>query len=128
MSSGPAPLGPMAAKIVVGLLVAIGVAVIGGMAVLWPSHQAVDVPLPFQNAAGGAVTTESGRVVSSAQGPCGSPSAGGPARGTPRMTAATERSRPRTRRRSRQKGRAVGRCRARRTPPRPAPRRPWTWT
>lgn len=77
MSSGPAPLGPMAAKIVVGLLVAIGVAVIGGMAVLWPSHQAVDVPLPFQNAAGGAVTTESGRVVSSAQGPCGSPSAGG---------------------------------------------------
>ena len=77
MSSGPAPLGPMAAKIVVGLLVAIGVAVIGGMALLWPSHQGVDVPLPFQNAAGGAVTTESGHVVSSAQGPCGSPSAGG---------------------------------------------------
>ncbi|GAB7066701.1 YibE/F family protein [Mycolicibacterium hodleri] len=67
----------MAAKIVVGLLVAIGVAVIGGMVLLWPSHSSVDVPLPFQNAAGGAVTTESGRVVSSAQGPCGSPSAGG---------------------------------------------------
>jgi uncharacterized membrane protein len=67
----------MAAKVVVGLLVAIGVALIGGMALLWPSHQGVDVPLPFQNAAGGAVTTESGRVVSSAQGPCGSPSAGG---------------------------------------------------
>jgi uncharacterized membrane protein len=67
----------MAAKIVVGLLVAIAVAVLGGMALLWPSHQGVDVPLPFQNAAGGAVTTESGRVVSSAQGPCGSPSAGG---------------------------------------------------
>jgi len=77
MSSGPAPLGPIAAKIVVGLLVAIGVAVLVGMALLWPSHQSVDVPLPFQNAAGGAVTTESGRVVSSAQGPCGSPSAGG---------------------------------------------------
>ncbi|MET0456045.1 MAG: YibE/F family protein [Mycobacterium sp.] len=76
-SSGPAPLGPVAAKIVVGLLVAIGVAVIVGMAVLWPSHQSVDIPLPFQNSEGGAVTTESGHVLSSSQAPCGSPSAGG---------------------------------------------------
>jgi uncharacterized membrane protein len=66
----------MAAKVVVGLLIAIAVAVIAGMALLWPSHQSVDNPLPFQNAAGGAVTTESGRVVSSSEGPCGSPSAG----------------------------------------------------
>ncbi|HYO03443.1 MAG TPA: YibE/F family protein [Mycobacterium sp.] len=74
--SGPAPLGPVAAKIVVGLLVAIGVAVIAGMALLWPSHQRVDIPLPFQNAEGGAVTTEAGHVLSSSQGTCGSPSAG----------------------------------------------------
>ncbi|PRC53392.1 YibE/F family protein, partial [Mycobacterium sp. ITM-2017-0098] len=35
--SGPSPLGPLAAKIVVGLLVAIGVAVLIGAALLWPS-------------------------------------------------------------------------------------------
>ncbi|MDT7760242.1 MAG: hypothetical protein QOH27_6140, partial [Mycobacterium sp.] len=76
-ASGPAPLGPLAAKIVVGLLVAIGVAVIAGMALLWPNHQRVDIPLPFQNGAGGAVTTEAGHVLSSSSAPCGSPSAGG---------------------------------------------------
>ena len=74
--TGPAPLGPLAAKIVVGLLVAIGVAVLTGAVWLWPSHQKVDIPLPFQNAAGGAVTTESGHVLSSKLAACGSPSAG----------------------------------------------------
>jgi uncharacterized membrane protein len=66
----------MAAKVVVGLLVAIGVAVLVGMALLWPSHQSVDIPLPFQNASGGAVTTEAAHVLSSAEATCGSPSAG----------------------------------------------------
>ena len=74
--SGPAPLGPLAAKIVVGLLVAIGVAVLAGAGLLWPSQQKVDIPLPFQNASGGAVTTEAGHVLSSGIGDCGSPSAG----------------------------------------------------
>ena len=74
--SGPAPLGPVAAKVVVGLLVAIGVAVLAGAALLWPSHQTVDIPLPFQNAAGGAVTTEAGHVLSSSEADCGSPSVG----------------------------------------------------
>ncbi|MCZ8380097.1 YibE/F family protein [Mycobacterium sp. CPCC 205372] len=74
--SGPAPLGPLAAKIVVGLLIAIGVAVLASAALLWPSQQKVDIPLPFQNAQGGAVTTESGHVVSTSLGTCGSPSAG----------------------------------------------------
>ncbi|MDV3129553.1 YibE/F family protein [Mycobacterium sp. 21AC1] len=74
--SGPAPLGPLAARIVVGLLVAIGVAVIAGAALLWPSQQKVDIPLPFQNSAGGAVTTEAGHVLSSSLAGCGSPSAG----------------------------------------------------
>jgi uncharacterized membrane protein len=74
--SGPAPLGPLAAKIVVGLLIGIGVAVLAGAALLWPSQQKVDIPLPFQNAAGGAVTTETGHVLSSSAATCGSPSVG----------------------------------------------------
>jgi uncharacterized membrane protein len=68
-------LGPVPAKIVVGLLVAIGVAVIAGAVLLWPSRQHVDIPMPFQNASGGAVTTERGHVLSSGLGDCGSPSA-----------------------------------------------------
>ena len=77
LRAGPPPLGPLAAKIVVGLLVAIGVAVLAGAVLLWPTQQKVDIPLPFQNAAGGAVTTESGHVLSSSVATCGSPSAGG---------------------------------------------------
>jgi uncharacterized membrane protein len=73
---GPSPLGPTAAKVVVGLLIAIGIAVAVAAAVLWPSREKIDVPLPFQNAAGGAVTTEAGHVLSSSAAGCGSPSAG----------------------------------------------------
>jgi uncharacterized membrane protein len=61
---------------VVGLLVAIGVATLIGAALLWPSDGKADIPLPFQNAAGGAVTTESGHVLSSSAAVCGSPSVG----------------------------------------------------
>ncbi|WP_137723942.1 YibE/F family protein [Prescottella subtropica] len=75
-SAGPVPLGPTAARVVVGLLVAIGVAVVAGAAILWPSHQHVDIPLPFRNAGGGAVVTEAGTVVAQDIAPCGSPSAG----------------------------------------------------
>ncbi len=74
--NGPSPLGPLAARIVVGLLVAIGVATLIGAALLWPSGGKADIPLPFQNAAGGAVTTESGHVLSSSAAVCGSPSVG----------------------------------------------------
>lgn len=74
--SGPAPLGPVAARIVVGLLIVIGVAVLAGAVWLWPSQQKADIPLPFQNAAGGAVTTEAGEVRSSSAAACGSPSVG----------------------------------------------------
>lgn len=76
-ATGPAPLGPIAAKVVVGLLIAIGVAVLAGAAWLWPSQQKTDIPLPFQNAAGGAVSTEAGHVVSSSAAVCGGPSVGG---------------------------------------------------
>ena len=73
---GPSPLGPLAARVVVGLLIAIGVAVLAGAVMLWPSQQKVDIPLPFQDASGGAVTTEAGHVTSTVLGNCGSPSAG----------------------------------------------------
>lgn len=73
---GPSPLGPLAAKVVVGVLVAIGVVVLAGAVWLWPSQQKTDIPLPFQNAAGGAVTTETGHVVATSIKPCGSPSVG----------------------------------------------------
>ncbi|MGF2946567.1 YibE/F family protein [Mycobacterium sp. Lab-001] len=76
VSRGPSPLGPLPAKIVVGLLVGIGVAVLAGAVLLWPSRQHVDIPMPLGNASGGAVTTERGHVLSSALGACGSPSAG----------------------------------------------------
>jgi len=66
---------PLPARIIVGLLAAIGVAVIAGAVWLWPSRQHVDIPMPFQNASGGAVSTQSGRVVSTGLGDCGSPSA-----------------------------------------------------
>jgi uncharacterized membrane protein len=71
-----APIGPLAAKVVIGLLTGIAVAVIIGAALLWPSGRRVDIPLPFQNSAGGAVTTEAGHVISARLGDCGSPSAG----------------------------------------------------
>ncbi|OJZ74003.1 YibE/F family protein [Mycobacterium paraffinicum] len=71
---GPAQVESLPARIVVGLLVVIGVAVLGGAIALWPSRQHVDIPMPFQNAAGGAVSTQSGHVLSSGMGDCGSPS------------------------------------------------------
>ena len=75
LPAGPSPVDPLPARIIVGLLAAIGVAVIAGAVWLWPSRQHVDIPMPFQNASGGAVSTQSGRVVSTGLGDCGSPSA-----------------------------------------------------
>lgn len=74
--TGPAPLSPLAARIVVVTLAVIGLAVVIGAVLLWPSGNKVDIPLPFQNGAGGAVTTEGGHVVSTSLADCGSPSAG----------------------------------------------------
>ena len=68
---GPSPLGPLAAKVVVGLLIAIGVVVLAGAALLWPSQTKLEIPLPYQNAAGGAVTTEAGNVLSAGKADCG---------------------------------------------------------
>ena len=75
-SGSATPLGRIAVRVVVGLLAAFGVAVVAGAVMLWPSQQKVDIPLPFQNAAGGAVMTAAGRVLASGPGYCGSPSAG----------------------------------------------------
>lgn len=58
------------------MLIVTAVAMVAGAALLWPSQEKVDVPLPFQDATGSAVTTESGHVLSSGMAPCGSPSAG----------------------------------------------------
>ena len=74
--NGPSPLGPLAARIVVGLLIVIGVVVLADTAWLWPSKQKVDIPLPYQNATGGAVTTEAGHVVSTSAAQCGDQSVG----------------------------------------------------
>ena len=49
---GPAPLSPLAARIVVAALTVIGLAVVVGAVLLWPSGSKVDIPLPFQNAEG----------------------------------------------------------------------------
>ena len=85
---GPAPLGPLAARLVVIALSVIGLAVVVGAVLLWPSGGKADIPLPFQSAEGGSVTTERGQVTSTTLADCGSPSAGavltaGPAPGLP---------------------------------------------
>ena len=73
---GPTPLGPLAARTVVVALALIGLAMIVGAVLLWPSGTKVDIPLPFQNAEGGSVSTVGGHVTSTAVADCGSPSAG----------------------------------------------------
>ncbi|WP_305092736.1 YibE/F family protein [Prescottella sp. R16] len=72
---GPVPLGPTAARVVVGLLAAVAIVVVAGAVILWPSHRHIDIPLPYRSA-GGAVATESGNVVAQDVAPCGSPSSG----------------------------------------------------
>ncbi|WP_280263255.1 YibE/F family protein [Nocardia abscessus] len=74
--SGPIAIGATAARVVIGLLTVIGVAVVIAAIMLWPSKQHVDIPLPMQNAGGGAVQTEAGTVILQDIGPCGSPSLG----------------------------------------------------
>ncbi len=74
--SEPLAIGATAARVVVGLLTVIGVVVVIAAIALWPSAQHVDIPLPMQNAGGGAVQTEAGTVVAQDVGPCGSPSIG----------------------------------------------------
>ncbi|MFI6042342.1 YibE/F family protein [Nocardia sp. NPDC051321] len=74
--SGPIAIGANAARVVVGLLTVIGAVVLLGAVLLWPSNQHIDIPLPMQNAGGGAVQTEAGTVVMQDVGPCGSASNG----------------------------------------------------
>ncbi|WP_378734592.1 YibE/F family protein [Nocardia brasiliensis] len=74
--SGPIAIGDTAARVVVGLLTVIGALVLLGTVLLWPGKQHIDIPLPMQNAGGGAVQTEAGTVVMQDIGPCGSSSIG----------------------------------------------------
>lgn len=71
------------ARGVVAVLTAIGIAVVVGAVLLWPSGRKVDIPMPFQNGVGGAVTTERGHVEFTALADCGSPSAGQVLTGNP---------------------------------------------
>lgn len=80
---GPVPVGPVAARVVIGLLVAIGVAVLIGAVALWPDRAGLDVDLPFQNAQGGVPVTEAGTVTMQDIAACGSPSAGQAFTGSP---------------------------------------------
>lgn len=75
-SDTPAPLGPVAAKVVVALLALIGLVVVVGAMLLWPGKQDTEIPIPFQSSGGGTVTTESGTILESGVGACGSTSAG----------------------------------------------------
>lgn len=76
-------MGPVAARIVVAALGLIGLAVVIGAVMLWPSGNKPDIPLPFQNGAGGSVTTEGGQVISTEAADCGSASAGQVITGNP---------------------------------------------
>ncbi|WP_405178661.1 YibE/F family protein [Nocardia sp. NBC_01377] len=75
-NSEPLAIGATAARVVIGLLTVIGIAVVLGAIALWPSTQHVDIPLPMQSAGGGAVETEAGTVVVQDVGACGSSSIG----------------------------------------------------
>ncbi|KAA0018928.1 YibE/F family protein [Antrihabitans cavernicola] len=75
-SDTPLAIGAAAKWVVIGLLATIGLVVIVSAAVLWPSKQNVDIPLPFQTAGGGAVTTVAASVTQQDMGACGSESAG----------------------------------------------------
>lgn len=74
--SEPIQIGATATRVVIGLLTVIGVITVLATIILWPSAQHVEIPLPMQNAGGGAVETEAGTVVAQDIGPCGSPSIG----------------------------------------------------
>jgi len=82
-AAGPAPLSPLVARAVVAALCVIGLAMVVGAVLLWPSGHKAEIPLPFQNAAGGAVSTVRGQVQSTALADCGSPSAGQVLTGSP---------------------------------------------
>ncbi|GAB2936668.1 YibE/F family protein [Rhodococcus aerolatus] len=71
--AGPAVHSPLAARLVVGLLVLAGLAVVLGAVLLWPPEQRFDVPLPLQNGAGQATTTEAGTVTAQQLTTCGGP-------------------------------------------------------
>lgn len=73
---GPIPIGPVAARVVIGLLTVIGIASLVGLVVLWPDRVSVDVPTPFQSADGSAVQSVNGTVLEQNPGLCPSPSAG----------------------------------------------------
>lgn len=69
-------LSPIARWIVIGSLSVIGVAVVVGAVVLWPSAGSHTIPLQFRAADGGPISTVDGEVVAQARGACLNPLAG----------------------------------------------------
>lgn len=79
----PIPIGPVAARVVIGLLTVIGIASVIGVIVLWPARVSVDVPTPFQSGDGSSIESVNGTVVEQGPGRCPSPSAGRTFSGAP---------------------------------------------
>ncbi|MFW0796250.1 YibE/F family protein [Gordonia sp. CPCC 205515] len=72
----PAVLSPIARWIVIGSLSVIGLAVVAGAIVLWPSEHDHAIPMQFRSADGGPITTVDGVVVAQIRGACLNPLAG----------------------------------------------------
>ncbi|WP_234974133.1 YibE/F family protein [Williamsia sterculiae] len=69
-------IGPVAARIVTGILLVCGIGIIVGLVVLWPTHQTRAVPLQFQSVGGGSQQTVTGTVVAQTFSSCGNQQGG----------------------------------------------------
>lgn len=76
LSDIPAVLSPIARWIVIGSLSIIGLAVVAGAVVLWPSNNDHAIPMQFRAADGGPIQTVDGVVVDQIRGSCLNPLAG----------------------------------------------------
>nr|WP_211188748.1 YibE/F family protein [Gordonia asplenii] len=70
MGSGPAPLSRAARWVVIVALGAIGIGVVAGVALLWPSGAAHPIPIQFRSADGGPIRTVNATVVSQTRADC----------------------------------------------------------
>lgn len=71
--TGPVPLSPVARWSVIGLLTAIGIAVVAALIALWPSDSERPMPAQFAGPDGGPIAVVDGEVVSQVRGECLSP-------------------------------------------------------
>ncbi|MFW0784533.1 YibE/F family protein [Gordonia sp. CPCC 206044] len=76
LSEIPAALSPFARWIVIGTLSIVGIAVVIGAVVLWPSGDDHAIPMQFRSADGGPIKAEDGHVVGQVRADCLNPLAG----------------------------------------------------